>query len=141
MQKWRQNVCNSSYGFIYNELKGTFENSTYFSLIEQPKYRYQFVKFITRNHNLAVVTGGWHKPRPIPYEERQCQTCNVIEDEFHVVLQCRKFNALRKRYVPEYFWCRPSVYKLLQLLSSTDVKRMRNLSIFVYKIFHVQNRN
>lgn len=136
-QQWNQTVRNSSEGFIYKELKTTFQYSKQLSLMDQPKYRYQFVKFITRNHNLAVVTGSWHKPRPIPYGDRRCQLCNLIEDEFHVVLQCKKFYTIRKRYIPECFWRRPSMHTFLSLMSTTDVTTLHNLAIYLYKVFHV----
>ena len=43
---------------------------------------------------------------------------NDIEDEFHFVLVCPKYLILRQKYIKPYFFLKPSVYKLCQLLSS-----------------------
>ena len=134
LQTWNQSMMNSSESYIYRELKTSFEYSQHLSLISQPKYRYQFVKFVTRNHKLAVVTGKWHKPRPIPYAERLCPVCNVIEDEYHVVLECIRFRQLRKRYIPSNFWQRPSMFKLVSLFSTNNANTLQNLAKYLYKI-------
>lgn len=85
LQTWSRSLNGSSDAHLYRELKTTIEYSAYLNCILQPKYRYQLVKFRTRNHKLAVVTGKWHKPRPIPYQQRLCTECNQIEDEGYSV--------------------------------------------------------
>ena len=52
---------------------------------------------------------------------------NVLEDEFHFVLQCTKYNDLRKKYIKKYYWHRPSTFKLVQLLSVKNRKELCNL--------------
>ena len=138
LQLWNQSLNNSRESKIYRELKTTLEYSTHLNLIVQPKYRHYFVKFVTRNHTLAVVTGNWHKPRPIPYNQRLCNICNKVEDEYHVIFECRKFDNLRKRYIPETARNHPSMYKLVSLLSTKDAAILKNLAIFIYKAFHNQ---
>ena len=138
LQLWNRSVNNSSESIIYRELKTTLEYSPYFNLITQPKYRYQFVRFISRNHNLAVVTGNWHKPRPTPYHLRLCDMCDKIEDEYHVVFECRKLQRLRIKYIPEIARSRPSMFQLVSLLKSTDINTLNNFAIFLYKIFNTQ---
>ena len=37
------------------------------------------------SHFLRTETDRWHKPEPIPRDERLCKICNLgkVEDEFH----------------------------------------------------------
>jgi len=41
-------------------------------------------------------------PHCIPREDRKCTTCNTIEDEYHIVIECSIFTDLRKRYISKY---------------------------------------
>jgi hypothetical protein len=51
--------------------------------------------------------------------ERVCSMCNlnVVEDEYHFILQCEKYIDVRRRYLKKYYWQIPSCFKLVQLLS------------------------
>jgi len=44
---------------------------------------------------LCIKTGRWTKPNSIPVNERNCLTCDVIEDEYHFVLECSMYKDLR----------------------------------------------
>lgn len=141
LQMWSHSVSSSSESLIYREVKSTLEYSPHLNVIVQPKYRYQFVKFVTRNHKLGVVTGKWHKPRPIPYNQRLCNECQKIDDEYHVIFECRKFTRLRQKYLPSDSRSRPSMYTLVSLLTTTEPAVLNNLAIFIYKISHNGNNN
>lgn len=136
-QLWGSTLRNSSDGILYRECKLNFGYSSYLDNIRQPKYRYQFVKFLTRNHKLACVTGSWHKPQPIPIALRLCSECHVIEDEYHVVMTCKKFRNFRRRYISDSYWRRPSMHNFISLLTSTNEVTIQNLAIFVYKMTKV----
>ena len=47
--------------------------------------------------------------------QRVCSMCNSndIEDEFHFILQCPAYNDLRKKFLKQRYYNRPSVFKLL----------------------------
>ena len=51
-------------------------------------------------HRLAVEVGRWHTPTKIPYNERKCQVCNTLEDEFNSLLECPLYNDLRQSLTP-----------------------------------------
>ena len=82
----------------------------------KPCYRYYFLKFVTKNHNLPVVRGKWFQPKP--YNERLCSTCEVLGDEYHFLFQCTKHQDLRSKFFARYYWERPSMYKFVELMSS-----------------------
>jgi len=75
----------------------------------------------------------------IPREDRNSFTCNTIEDEYHLVIECSIFTDLRKRYISKYYWTNPSMYKLKQLFDCTDVSKLRKLSIYVLKAFELKS--
>ena len=39
-------------------------NSVCINSITKPSYRYSFLQFVTKNHNLPVVRGEWSQPKP-----------------------------------------------------------------------------
>ena len=43
-----------------------------------------------------------------------------IEDFYHFVIVCPHFADLRKTYIKKYYYERPSVFKLLDLLQTQD---------------------
>ena len=58
-------------------------------------------KIITRwrlsNFNLAIETGRYKRPK-VERNRRYCQTCLVVEDEEHVLLNCRLYNRVRDKH-------------------------------------------
>jgi len=56
---------------------------------------------------------------------------NVVEEEFHFILQCSKYVQLRRKYIKKYYWSRPLAFKLVQLLSEENTKELCNLGRFI----------
>jgi hypothetical protein len=42
--------------------------------------------------------------------KRVCSMCdlNVVENEYHFILQCEKYIDVRRKYLKKYYWQRPS---------------------------------
>ena len=117
---------------LYRHVKVRFSYSLYFDVVTIPKYRYAMCKFFARNHRLAIVSGRWLGQSR---NERLCQHCQELEDEYHFVLICKKDNLveLRRRYIKYYYFVNPLMFKLTQLLTSENRKTIRNLATYVYK--------
>ena len=71
----------------------------------------------------------------IPFIERKCTICNVLQDEFHFVIECNLFKDLRNRYISRYFWLHPNYFKFTQLLATHNEADIKKWSIFVSKAF------
>ena len=56
---------------------------------------------------------------------------NYIEDEYHFILVCSRYNDLRRKYFKQYYWRNPSAYKLVTLLSVINVKEMTNFGKYL----------
>jgi hypothetical protein len=50
-----------------------------------------------------------------------------VEDEFHFILKCPKYQEICSLYIKKYHFGRPSVFKLIQILSVQNLKELRNL--------------
>ena len=59
--------------------------------------------------------------------------CQVIEDEYHFIIECHLYNDLRKKYISKYFWIRPSMFKFVELINSTNQNCIRKLGAFIYQ--------
>ena len=55
-------------GILYITYKLKPFYSPFINSLTKPSYRYSFLKFVTKNHNLPVVRGKWFQPNP--YNER-----------------------------------------------------------------------
>ena len=82
------------------------------------------------SHRLAIESGRLVKPIRLTIEERKCTNCNVLEDEYHFIFECNRYTELRKKYIPKYYWNRPSMFKLIELLNM-----LRNIIIFIFQAF------
>ena len=76
--------------------------------------------------------------------ERNMHTCNVcyenlIEDEYHFILVCKQYDNIRKIYIKSYYWRRPSLFKLVQLLSVHSVKELNNIDKFLCLAEEIRN--
>ena len=78
------------------------------------------------SHRLEVEVGRWAKPNKIPYEDRKCKVCNVLEDEFHFLLECPLYTDVRKVYIRRYYWRHPNMNKFIELISSEHGKTINN---------------
>ena len=73
--------------------------------------------------------------------ERVYSMCNlnVVEDEYHFILQCEKYIDVRRRYVKKYYWQMLSCFKLVQLLSVRNIKELNNLGKYLLLAEKIRN--
>ena len=62
-----------------------------------------------------------------------------IEDEFHFILKCPLYATLRKTYIKPFYRNRPSVFKLVMLFTSENIKDMCKLGKFLWKAMELRN--
>ena len=54
---------------------------------------------------------------------------------------CKKYKNLRKKYLPETIYKKPSMYKFINLHNSKNVKELRNLGLFIFNVFKMYEEN
>jgi len=71
-------------------------------------------KLRVSSHILYVETGRWRIPHSVPYHQRKCHICNVLDDEYHFVLERRILEDLRTKFIPSTYRTRPNMYKYIK---------------------------
>lgn len=138
IQEWNTRINDSSRALFYKTIS-TFEYQYYLDCITITKFRVALTRLRVSSHRLEVEAGRWHKPVSIPFDERKCKFCNVLEDEFHFLFTCPVYNELRDTYISRHYRNRPNMQKLVSLLHSDKQIYIRNLGNFVSKAFETRN--
>ena len=128
IQTCSNDMFNSSKGKIYRTFQLDFGCEKYLEKLSN-KFRTILLKFRTTNHRLPVETGRWIN---MPYNDRSCVLCNTskIADEFHYILEWSALTIIRKEYLHRYY-IRPNVDKFYEIMSSSNVKTLKKLCLFI----------
>ena len=134
---WREGMETCSSLSLYRNLKTDYRPAPYLYRVLNRKYRNAIAKLRLSSHRLFIETGRY---TGVPRDERKCVYCelNDIEDEYHFVLRCSKYQILRNQYIPRYFTINPSMFKFLELLNSNKLKTLNNLAVFITKAFQLR---
>ena len=132
IQKWRSDLEENGVLLVYKHMKFEFKYENYLSIIRNKHYRQLITKFRICAHKLRIESGRYGQQR-IDRGDRLCEICAVrdIEDEYHFILICDTYKTLRKRYIDKYFYVRPNMRKLLELLSTQNSQTLNNLACFI----------
>ena len=82
----------------YRKFKHSYSTEPYVKIITSKKYRSAYAKFRCGVAPLKIETCRYGLNR-IPVEERLCESCQVVEDEFHVMMVCPLFNDIRSQFI------------------------------------------
>ena len=129
IQRWNQQLSNSSKGLNYSLYKSEFSFEEYLNILPRNKYL-PLIKYRTANHYLPIETLRWQS---IDVSERKCRLCNAqdIGDEFHYLFVCENFKDVRHQYINTYYFKHPNILKYKELLSSKSPLKLSKLSKFV----------
>ena len=131
VQQWHVSIDTSTMLDFYKCFKHTLEYESYLDILPY-SLRCILSKIRLSCHPLRVQTGRY-APNRIARNERICLYCDSgdIEDEYHFICVCNKFSEVRKKYIKKFYFIRPSMFKFIQLLNSSNKMLIRNLCIFV----------
>ena len=124
----------SSRGLFYRNV-AIFRFQPYVDILSIQKFRISLSRLRLSSHRLYIETGRWHQPTSIPIDDRKCDFCNCLEDEYHFIIQCSIYNDLRKSFIPSRYWKHPSMIKFIELINSDNVKIIKQLAIYIEKAF------
>ena len=139
IQTWMAELGDSTRACTYVTY-ADFVFHSYLSDVNISKYRIALCRLRVSAHKLEIEAGRWHKPVAIPRNDRKCIVCNVLEDEFHFVLECNLYKELREQYLKKYFYYRPSMLKFIELFKSNNAIVNRNLAVYVYKAMELRDK-
>ena len=131
-QELMSDIENSSRGHLYQHLIDNVCLQYYLSKPVNRISQKYIAKYRLSAHNLNIERGRYQN---INRPDRKCDKCslNDLEDEFHFILKCPYYDDLRKTYIKPYYYKKPSVFKLIRLLSVQNVKELNKLCQFLMK--------
>ena len=122
-------INSSSKCIVYKNIVDQVTLQSYLSKPIPVQYKKMICKLRLSSHCLSVETGRY---KNIPLHLQLCPLCKTdIEDEFHFLLKCPFYASFREKHIKKYYYERPSVFKLIQLLSTENVKELCNLGKFI----------
>ena len=130
LQKWFERTSLSRKCDFYSLFKRKLCPEFYLSCVNVKVYRISLARFRCSSHDLYIEKGRYSN---INREQRVCQVCdlNTVEDEFHFLLVCPAYSALRYKYIQERYYVHLNNNKLSLLLNSSNYNVIQNLSIYV----------
>ena len=102
----------SSKCLFYKHIIDRFTLQFYLTTDLPTKFISIISKFRLSAHILNIEVGRYSN---IPRQNRLCPVCNSVEDEYHFILVCPLYDNVRQNYIKQYYWRRPSSFKLVQL--------------------------
>ena len=131
IQSWYSDINNSSRLQAYSSFKFEFELEKYLTMNIQQKYKTSLTRFRTSSHNLSFETGRYDNTAR---EQRLYQSCNMkkVEDEYHFLLVCPNYRALRQKFFKPYFCHWSSLKKFETLTSLKNITSQNSLAKFIY---------
>ena len=99
---------------------------------------YTYYKISSFCYTLLIEKGRYHN---IERGKRICQICdmNDVEDEYHFIFKCPFYTNLRHLYIKKYYLSKPSVFKLVQLLSVQKRKELCNIGKYLKHALYIRN--
>ena len=131
IQNWHERLIGTNRGSYYLAIHDSPSYARYLDKVKTVKHRIALCRIRTSSHRLGVETGRWARPK-IAYNDRKCDVCQVLDDEYHFVLECQRHTETRKRFLPKYFIRNPSMYKFIELISGDNPGQLRKLSKYVF---------
>ena len=139
--------CNKKLKF-YSTFKTDVTPSNSLELITNLKHRRAVAKLRVGNHNLRIETGRHSYPK-LPEHLRICQNCssNEIENEEHFVLNCSKYDTIRKSLIDYIvrnysdFSSLDANQKITFLFNNIDAFLCKKLGYFIHEAFALRNES
>ena len=79
---------------IYYNNMNFLQKSCIYDSMTNDHYRFILTRWRLSNHDLKIESGRYTRPIT-PRDQRTCDTCGVLEDEYHVVFVCPAYNEQR----------------------------------------------
>ena len=131
VQDWHSRLEESSRAVFYRSF-ASFQFQPYLEHLTVNKFSQALSKIRVSSHRLEIEAGRWVRPHSTPINDRKCLVCQVLEDEYHFIIECQRYTELRRKYIPIYYYRRPSMLKFLELINTTNVRYLKNLGSYIY---------
>ena len=131
-QEWNSQVNSTSDYRLFKKIKQDFIFEKYLHMGNNV-LRTAITKIRLSSHLFYIERGRWGKPK-IEAINRICDTCFVLEDEYHCLIECPKFVKERQNCLPNNLLKKPSMYEFLIFLSCLDKHMYHKIGLLCYRI-------
>ena len=132
IQDWHNEVTMTSDGRLYKHIKQEFCFESYLH-INNKALRISISKIRLSSNLFLVERGRWGANR-VERRERICTVCKCVEDEYHCLLECPRFNNERRGLLPDFIVQDRNIINFIKMLSTDNVKEQRKLGLLCFKI-------
>jgi hypothetical protein len=136
LQRWSDEISKVSKLSTYNLFKESRGEELYLTLNLPRRLLTTFARFRTGSHNLQIEVGRRYN---LAREDRLCKFCgeneniNVVEDEYHVLLECSCFSDIRNWYIGKHVSA-VNLYNFVNIMKSKDRSCILDVSHFIHTI-------
>ena len=140
MQQNCENISNVSEYRLYKHFTNNIICTDYLHQIKEKFIRVAISRMRLGSHNFMIERGRWHRPK-LEYPDRVCEECGVVEDEYHIIIECKRFDSFRTKFLPKFLIVRPNMYKFISFINTTTGKNLKNFGLFCHRVLFNYNNN
>ena len=131
-QEWMAEVTSTSDYRLYKHIKEYFCFEQYLNLFNKP-IRIALTKIRLSSHLFHVERGRWNA-RKVEIKDRICSLCRVVEDEFHCMIECPRYESARVGNLPTSLKRKPSMYKFINVLKCKEPEMYKTIGVLCMKV-------
>ena len=126
-----------SRGHVYNHIS-CFQYQPYIDILTIDKFRISLTEIRVSSHRLTIVTMQMRKINVISRNERLCNECNTVEDEYHCDVNV-VYMLIYVVHIYMLIGLRPNMFKCIELLRTENTYTVKRLSTFIFKALELRN--
>ena len=77
---------------VYRSI-ASFQFQPYLEHLNVNKFSQALSKIRVPSHRLEIEAGRWARPHSTPINDRKCLVCQVLEDEYHFIIECQMYTG------------------------------------------------
>ena len=131
---WNTSMSSSPDGKLYQLIKENIICSKCMNVIKVQKHKFAYIKFVTKNCNIPVVSGKWYHRKV--YNERiglHAQLVMFSGMSTIFFLECQINTDIRSTYLSPYSWRKPSMSKFIELMTCDRCGIISKLAVFIFE--------
>jgi hypothetical protein len=134
-QDWHNDLTTKDRYAFYSSFKSVFGVPESVFKISTAAIRKVVIRF---RLGVSQIKCHRHRYTSVLSQNMYCKFCtDSLESEVHFLLECPKYDTLRKSLIPNNFLISPSMSKVSSLLASEH--HTKAVAVFLYKAFQIRN--
>ena len=101
--------------------------------MENKLFRIAITKVRLSSHLFNIERGRWAKPK-IEANDRKCNLCNVLEDEYHCQIECQRFSIVRRNCLQITLKNKPSMFEFVNLMKCLNENMYNKIGLLCFKV-------